>query len=149
MVGERERWKEGEIGRAGQTFPQRLAELRGELDSSLAAAKEKHATALALVTEQPRQTGREQSQRICPPQCGNCGPSTTATGRRSAIAGGTGLAELNEAWDRIYAECERLFPDWNVNGVRIVARADGAGAGDPIRQRDAGSGAGQERRAAR
>ena len=26
----------------------------------------------------------------------------------------SGLAELNEAWDRLHAECERLFPDWNV-----------------------------------
>ena len=37
--------------RPGQTFPQRLAQLRAELDASLAAAKQKHATALALITE--------------------------------------------------------------------------------------------------
>ena len=50
MVGERESWSEGEIGRAGQTFPQRLAQLRSELDSTLATAKKKHSDALALVT---------------------------------------------------------------------------------------------------
>ena len=54
MVGERERWKEGEIGRAGQTFPQRLAELRSELDQQLAEAKQKHATALAAGDGKPR-----------------------------------------------------------------------------------------------
>jgi len=51
MVGERESWSEDEMGRAGQTFPQRLAQLRGELDSTLGAAKKKHSDALALVTQ--------------------------------------------------------------------------------------------------
>ncbi len=42
LVGERESWSEEEIGRAGQTFPQRLAELRTGLDRTLAGAKRKH-----------------------------------------------------------------------------------------------------------
>ena len=33
VVGERERWKEAEMSRAGQTFPSALAELRDELDA--------------------------------------------------------------------------------------------------------------------
>src|SRR4029079_18505922 len=51
MVGERESWSQGEIGRAGQTFPQRLAELRAGLDRRLSDAKHKHAEALSVVTD--------------------------------------------------------------------------------------------------
>ncbi len=113
LVGERERWKEGEMGRAGQTFPQRLAQLRGELDHSLAETKQRHATALALVTEtRDRRAGENRSgyeRRV---------REVRAEYDRDWLAlrerWRTGLAELNDAWDRIRGECERLFPDWNV-----------------------------------
>ena len=51
IVGERERWKESQIGQAGQTFPQRLAQLRRELDETLHRAKHQLSETLAQVTE--------------------------------------------------------------------------------------------------
>jgi hypothetical protein len=113
MVGERERWKEGEIDRAGQTFPQRLAELRSELDSSLAEAKKKLSAALALVTENRDQrearNRSEYARRVREARAEHDRDWESLSERWRS-----GLAKLDEAWDRIHAECERLFPDWNV-----------------------------------
>jgi hypothetical protein len=113
LVGERERWKEGEIDRAGQTFPQRLAQLRGELDSMLAEAKKKHASALALITEKrdkrEAQNRNEYAHRVREVRAEHDRDweSLSDDWRR-------GFAELDESWSRIHAECVRLFPDWNV-----------------------------------
>ena len=121
LVGERESWSEGEIGKAGQTFPQRLAELRSGLDRNLATAKKKHAEALSLVTE--RRDQREAENR-------------TAYARRTRELRAVhdrdwqvlterwqdGLTQINAAWGRLHAECERLFPDWNVTEYSDWAR---------------------------
>lgn len=113
LVGERESWSEGEIGRAGQTFPQRLAELRGGLDRSLAAAKQKHSKTLALVTERrdrrDAENRSEYTRRVREVQAAHDHDWETLAERWR-----TGLAELNEAWGRLHSECERLFPDWEV-----------------------------------
>jgi DNA segregation ATPase FtsK/SpoIIIE, S-DNA-T family len=112
LVGERERWKEGEIGRAGQTFPQRLTQLRSELDSSLAEAKQKHAAALALVTEnrdkREAHNKSEYARRVRELKADHDRDWESLRERWQV-----GFTELTEACDRIYAECERLFPDWN------------------------------------
>jgi S-DNA-T family DNA segregation ATPase FtsK/SpoIIIE len=113
MVGQHESWSEEEIGRAGQTFPQRLAALRSSLDNKLAAAKSKHSQALALVTE--RRDRREAEIRN---QYAGRVRDLRAEHDRDweALADRwrNGLAELNETWGRLHAKCERLFPDWNV-----------------------------------
>jgi S-DNA-T family DNA segregation ATPase FtsK/SpoIIIE len=113
LVGERESWSEGEIGRAGQTFPQRLAELRGGLDRSLVAAKQKHSKTLALVTERRDrrdvENRREFTRRVREMRAEHDRDWDALAERWR-----TGLAELNEAWDRLHSECERLFPDWGV-----------------------------------
>ncbi len=110
-VGERERWKEGEIDRAGQTYPQRLAQLRGELDDALAGAKNKHSTALALITEnrdkREAENRNEYAERVREVRAEHDREWEALSERWR-----TGLAELNEAWARIDAECDRLFPDW-------------------------------------
>src|SRR5262249_29152910 len=113
MIGERENWREGEIGRAGQTFPQRLAQLRSELDSTLAAAKKKHSEALALVTERrdrrDAENRNEHARRV-----GEVRAEHDRDWEALAERWQSGLAHLNESWERLYAECDRLFPDWNV-----------------------------------
>ena len=113
MVGERERWKEGEIDRAGQTFPQRLAELRSELDSSLAEAKKKHSAALALVTEN-RDKREAQNRSEFASQVREVRAEHDRDWEALSERWRAGFAALNAAWDRIDAECARLFPDWNV-----------------------------------
>ena len=123
VVGERERWKEAEMGRAGQTFPSRLAELREELDQSLEAAKQKHAESLSRVTEErDRRTveNREQYQRRC---AASCAPSTIATGRRWPSDGTAAWPRFAKRWTEMEAECERLFPDWNVDRLRRPGRS--------------------------
>ncbi len=112
LVDEHERWKETEIGRAGQTFPQRLAQLRSDLDRSLADAKQKHATALAQITENRDKAAAanraDYSQRIQAARDEHDRNWELLNERWQA-----GLAGLNESWDQIREECERLFPDWN------------------------------------
>lgn len=112
LVGEREKWMETEIGRAGQTFPQRLAQLRSELDASLAAAKQRHAAALAVVTEthdtQAAKNREDYSKRVRELQATHDRDWEALRDRWQS-----GLADLNVAWGGIWAECERLFPDWN------------------------------------
>lgn len=113
VVGDRERWKEGEIDRAGQTFPQRLAQLRSELDHTLAEAKKRHASELSLITEtrdkREAENRNEYARRVREMRAEHDRDweAMSEDWRR-------GFAELDEAWDRIDAECERLFPDWNV-----------------------------------
>jgi S-DNA-T family DNA segregation ATPase FtsK/SpoIIIE len=113
MVGERESWSEGQIGQAGQTFPQRLAQLRSELDSTLATSKKKHSDALALITERrdrrDAENRSEYARRIKEVRTEHDREWESLADRWR-----TGLAGLNETWDRLHAECERLFPDWNV-----------------------------------
>ena len=113
LVGERERWKEGEMGRAGQTFPQRLAQLRDDMEHNLAEAKQRHATALALVTDtRDRRAGdnrNDYARRVREMRAKHDRDWGLLSDHWR-----TGLAELNDAWGRIRGECERLFPDWNV-----------------------------------
>jgi hypothetical protein len=113
MIGERESWSEGEMGRAGQTFPQRLAQLRSELDNSLAAAKKKHSDALALATERrdrrDAENRNEYARRVREVRAEHDRDWETLAERWQS-----GLTDLNESWDRLYAERDRLFPDWNV-----------------------------------
>ncbi|HEX5472256.1 MAG TPA: FtsK/SpoIIIE domain-containing protein [Lacipirellulaceae bacterium] len=112
MVGERESWSEEQIGQAGQTFPQRLSELRRSLDHSLDTAKKKRAEALSLVTE--RRDRRENENRDeYAKQVRDLRAEHDRDWESLINRWRTGLAELNEAWDRLRAECGRLFPDWN------------------------------------
>ena len=79
----------------------------------LAAAKQKHASALALITEnRDRRTAEnrnEYSRRVQAARAKHDRDWEALTGQWYA-----GLSELNDAWDRIRNECRRLFPDWNV-----------------------------------
>jgi len=113
LVGERESWSEEEIGRAGQTFPQRLAELRRALDHTLETAKKKHAEALSLVTERRDQRETEYrtrySKRLTELRAQHDRDWEALVERWQAE-----LNEWNESWTRLHAECEQLFPDWNV-----------------------------------
>ena len=113
MVGERESWSESQIGKAGQTFPQRLAQLRSELDDTLAAAKKKHSEALARVTERRDRRDAENRSEYAR-RVREVRAEHDREWESLAEHWRSGLAELNETWDRLHAECERLFPDWNV-----------------------------------
>ncbi|HVT30831.1 MAG TPA: FtsK/SpoIIIE domain-containing protein [Lacipirellulaceae bacterium] len=112
MVGERESWSEEQIGQAGQTFPQRLSELRRSLDHSLAAAKKKHAEALSLVTER-RDRYEVENRNAYAKRVRELRAAHDRDWELLASRWKTGLAELSDAWGRLRAECERLFPDWN------------------------------------
>jgi hypothetical protein len=112
LVGERESWSEGEIGKAGQTFPQRLAELRSGLDRNLATAKKKHAEELSLVTE--RRDQRETENRTAyAKRVRDVRAVHDRDWQALAERWRTGFADLNDVWRRLHAECARLFPDWN------------------------------------
>ncbi len=112
LVGEREKWKEGEIGRAGQTYPQRLAQLRRDLDESLETAKQRHATALAMATEaRDRHVAKnreEHAKRVRELRADYEREWESLRSRWFA-----GLEEMNASWQAIRTECERLFPNWN------------------------------------
>lgn len=113
MIGERESWSEGEMGRAGQTFPQMLAQLRSELDYTLAAAKKKHSEALALATER-RDRRDVENQNEYARRVREVRAEHDRDWESLAERWQNGLDHLKESWDRLYAECDRLFPDWNV-----------------------------------
>jgi hypothetical protein len=111
IVGEHERWLEKEIGRAGQTFPQRLASLRSRLDETLHMAKGKHSEELAEITdERDRREAevRQQYERRVRQLRAEHDRDWQALAERWR----DGLQDLRESWRRMQAECERLFPDW-------------------------------------
>jgi DNA segregation ATPase FtsK/SpoIIIE-like protein len=111
VISEREQWKETEIGRAGQTFPMRLAELRAELEQGLAEAKRNHSSALALLTEDRDRRAAEnrtQYERRCRELRAEHDRDWQALAERWR----DGLADIREAWASMQEQCEKLFPDW-------------------------------------
>ncbi|MCI0492918.1 MAG: AAA family ATPase, partial [Planctomycetes bacterium] len=112
VVSTKERWKETEISRAGQTFPQGLARLRETLEDSLAEIKQKHDAALARATEtrDGRAADNEQQyqERCRVLRAEHDRAWETLRGRWFA-----GLAMLRDAWEGMNTECQRLFPDWD------------------------------------
>jgi S-DNA-T family DNA segregation ATPase FtsK/SpoIIIE len=125
MVGERESWSEDEIGRAGQTFPQRLAELRRALDHTLETTKKKHAEALSLVTERRDQRETENrgryTKRVRELRAQHDRHWEALVERWQAE-----LGEWNESWSRLHSQCEQLFPDWNVTDYNDWPKPDEA-----------------------
>lgn len=113
IVGEHERWKESEIGRAGQTFPQRLAQLREELERSLHEAKQKHAAALAEATEERDRREAENRQRF-ERRCRELRDQHERDWQAVAERWFSGLSAIGGTLSEMKAECERLFPDWDV-----------------------------------
>jgi hypothetical protein len=111
IVGERERWKANEIGRAGQTFPQRLAQLRGELDETLHQAKHKLSETLAEVTEQ-RDRREVENRREYEIRCRELRAEHDRDWQSMSSEWHRGLAEIREAASLMEEECRRLFPDW-------------------------------------
>jgi hypothetical protein len=111
IVDERQRWKESEIGRAGQTFPQRLAQLRGELDETLHHAKHKLSEALAEVTEE-RDRREVENRRDYENRCRELRLEHDRDWQSMADEWHRGLAEIREAAALMDDECRRLFPDW-------------------------------------
>jgi hypothetical protein len=112
IVDERERWKESEIGRAGQTFPQRLAQLRGELDEILNRAKQNLSQSLAQVTEE-RDRREVESRREYENRCRQLRLEHDRDWRAMADSWHSGLAEFRESASLMEDECRRLFPDWD------------------------------------
>ncbi len=123
IVGEHERWKESEIGRAGQTFPQRLAELRDNLDRALHDAKQMHGEALAIVTEERDRRDAENRQQY-DRRCRDLRAEHDRDWQALADRWHSGLAALRDAWTLMDAECERLFPDWNATDYDEWPRPD-------------------------
>jgi hypothetical protein len=112
VVGERERWKEAEMRRAGQTFPSRLAELREEMEQSLAEAKRKHADLLARVTEERDQRVAENLQRY-ERRSAELQRNYERDWHALAESWHDGLNAIRAAFEAMEIECEKLFPDWN------------------------------------
>jgi len=111
VVSERQSWMEGEIGRAGETYPQRLAGLRTSLDQTLDAAKGKHRDVLTIVTED-RDRRDAKNLREYEQRCHDVRGQHDRDWQALAERWREGLADFHEAWDCMNAECERLFPDW-------------------------------------
>jgi hypothetical protein len=113
IVDEQERWKESEIGRAGQTFPQRLAELRDDLNQKLAVAEQAYGEALARLTEShDRQITdvRRQYEERCRGQQAEHDERWQALARHWH----DGLDEVASAWRSMAEQCESLFPEWEI-----------------------------------
>jgi DNA segregation ATPase FtsK/SpoIIIE, S-DNA-T family len=111
IVGERERWKESQIGQAGQTFPQRLAQLRGQLDETLHGAKHQLSETLAQVTEE-RDRREVENRRQYENRCRELRLEHERDWLAMAEAWHSGLAEIRESALLMEEECRRLFPDW-------------------------------------
>ncbi len=113
IVSEKERWKETQIGRAGQTFPSLLAELRDELNRSLSAAEQHLKQTLAELTEQHDRETTDLRRRY-DAECRERREQHDEDWRTLAERWHAGLAEIHGALNDMHAQCARLFPDWNV-----------------------------------
>ncbi|HEY3395080.1 MAG TPA: FtsK/SpoIIIE domain-containing protein, partial [Lacipirellulaceae bacterium] len=111
IVGERERWKESQIGQAGQTFPQRLAQLRSRLDETLHRAKQELSETLAQVTEE-RDRREVENRRQYENRCRELRLEHDRDWQAMSEAWHSGLAEIRESASLMEEECRRLFPDW-------------------------------------
>ena len=111
LIGERERQTESEIGRAGQTFPQRLAQLRSELDQSLEQAKRTQADALTLAIEN-RDKRELLNRKNHETRLRDLRDEHDRDWEALSERWRAGLAELDEQREQMVAECRRLFPDW-------------------------------------
>ena len=112
VVSEREKWKESQIGRAGQTFPSLLAELRAELDRALDEATRQHGHALAVATDERDRREAENCQ-ASERRMHELRDEHDSAWQALAERWRRGLAEVRDAWKRMEAECARLFPDWD------------------------------------
>jgi S-DNA-T family DNA segregation ATPase FtsK/SpoIIIE len=111
IIDEKGRWRETEIGRAGQTFPSLLADLRSRLNESLTAAEREYNETLSTLTaEHDRQVA--ENQRNYDDRCRQL--HAEHDGRWDALARrwSDGLASLRDAWDSQRGQCGALFPDW-------------------------------------
>lgn len=123
IVDEKERWKESEIGRAGQTFPSRLAELRDALHRGLAAAEQKYKRSLAALTEEhDRQVG--ENRRQYDERCAELPSQHEQSWEALAEQWRDGVARIARAWDDMNAQCARLFPDWEVTDYTAWPRPE-------------------------
>lgn len=111
LVDEKQRWKDSEIDRAGQTYPQRLAELRSVLDATLTELNRRHSMALSQATE-TRDARTAENRR-------NYEERHRAVMAEHAQAWEdlrqrwfTGLERLRSSWARLDEISARLFPDW-------------------------------------
>jgi hypothetical protein len=125
VVGEQERWKEGQIGHAVQTIPQRLAELRAELDQTLRVAKQKYSEVLAEVTQQ-RDRREAENQAAYERQSRELKAIHDRDWQRMSENWRSGLAELRGAWLRMNEVCGRLFPDWESTEYETWPKPDEA-----------------------
>ena len=112
VVSEREQWRESELGRAGQTFPSRLAELRAELDRTLDEAKRKHSQTLALVTDE-RDRRELENRQAYERRTRELRAEHDRDWQALAERWQQGLNDIRDAVMIMDAECERLFPDWD------------------------------------
>jgi hypothetical protein len=123
LVDAKERWKESEMSRAGQTFPSRLAELRDGLNRGLAAAEQTYKLTLATVTEShDRQI--EQIRRQYDERCRALRAEHDEAWAALAARWHDGLANIARAWDGMNVQCARLFPDWNTTDYSAWPRPE-------------------------
>ncbi len=112
IVGERERWMEDEIGRAGKTFPQLLADLRQKLDETLHQAKQKHSAELAQVTH-----CRDERQEAYKAEYNQTIKELRAKHEQEwqslVEKWHRGLSRLHSEVAQLNAACDRLFPKWD------------------------------------
>ncbi|MEX2315893.1 MAG: hypothetical protein WD669_01990, partial [Pirellulales bacterium] len=121
IVNEKERWKESEMGRAGQTFPSRLAELRDELNQGLAAAEQKFKQSLAELTLQHDRRSAE-NHRQHDERCRELQAQHDEAWDALAERWHEGLSEIASAWDDMNGQCERLFPNWETTDYEAWPR---------------------------
>jgi energy-coupling factor transporter ATP-binding protein EcfA2 len=123
IVSEKERWKESEIGRAGQSFPSRLAELRNDQDQGLASAEQHYKQSLAAQTEEHDRQATENRRRH-DEQCCELRAAHDEAWQSLAERWREGLATFEQALADIQAQCARLFPDWAATNFDDWPRPD-------------------------
>lgn len=120
VVGEREQWRDSQIGQAGKTFPSRLAELRSELQERLARASREHAECLAQIT-----ADRDRSAADCEATFKRQSQQLRADQERDfqalAQRWHDGLSEIRAVWEQMDAHCGELFPDWETTDYETRA----------------------------
>jgi hypothetical protein len=110
---EKDRWKESEMSQAGSVFPSRLAELRGRLEHELSSAETTYNETLAELADQRGRQSTENQHRYDQ----RCRELRTAHDRAwEALAQRwvEGYDAIRDAWSNMNAQCERLFPNWEV-----------------------------------
>ena len=109
---EKDRWKESELDQAAERFPARLAQLREDMNLSLATAAKNFNQSLAdLTTEHDRQL--QEHRRRYEERCQEIRTQHDQDWQALTQRWQQGLTLFQLALADLTAQCAELFPDWD------------------------------------